>query len=227
MGVLSRFTDIMKANVNSILEKAEDKNADKLLRKSIQDAKEDFANAKAETAAVIAEEMACARKLAECDDQITKYERYALAAVKAGNDSDARKFLTYKAEATTKRETVSKDYESAKQNSEKMRQMTAKLAEDIREAEKKMDELEAKLSLAKAQEKRNQLVNKMGDGLDGFDSLLDKVQKRIDAADAAFNLNDIDKEKRDLEEKYACETIQTSTVDDELARLKKMMNGEE
>ena len=44
LGILSRFTDIMKANVNSVLEKAEDKNADKLLRKYIQDAKDDLAD---------------------------------------------------------------------------------------------------------------------------------------------------------------------------------------
>ncbi len=227
MGILSRFTDIMKANVNSVLEKAEDKNADKLLRKYIQDAKDDLANARSETAAVIAEEMSCARRLADCDEQIEKYERYAMAAVKAGNDSDARKFLTYKSEASTKREGIARDYESAKQNSEKMRQMTAKLAEDIRDAEQKMAELDAKLSLAKAQEKRSQLAGQMGDGLDGFDSLLDKVQKRIDAADAALSLQDADREKKDLEEKYACENFKSSSVDDELARLKRMMNGEE
>ncbi|MCX4265284.1 MAG: PspA/IM30 family protein, partial [Firmicutes bacterium] len=100
--VLTRFADIMSANINSVLSKAEAKNADKLLEKYIADARRDLEQLKSETAAVIAEEMAQGRKLADCEANISKYTQYAEAAVRAGNDDDARKFLTYKQQESAK-----------------------------------------------------------------------------------------------------------------------------
>jgi phage shock protein A len=93
MGILQRFSDIMGANVNSVLSKSESANADKLLAKYIEDAKKNLGQVKAETAATIAEETGIARKLTETQELSKKYESYALAAVQAQNDDDARKFL--------------------------------------------------------------------------------------------------------------------------------------
>ena len=96
MGILSRFGDIMRANINDLLTGAENKNAEKLLNQYLRDAREDYAQVKNETASVMAEEAAAKRRLDEIDDQIARYERYAQAAVQAGNDADALKFLEAK-----------------------------------------------------------------------------------------------------------------------------------
>jgi phage shock protein A len=227
MKILSRFTDIMSANINSALSKAEAKNADKLLEKYLQDAKNDLGQVKAETAAVIAEEMGLARKLTENEAARNKQENYALAAVKSGNDNDARKFLVYKEHLEKEGEDLTASYERAKENSEKMRQLTIKLMNDIQAAEAKMRELKQKLSVAKTQEKLNKLEGKLGQSsMGGFDNLFDAVQKRVDAADAAANLNkEFAKEAnemKDLAKKYDDMTSQTKadSIEDQLARLK-------
>ena len=137
MGILSRFSDIMSANINSLLSKAEGANADKLLEKYLRDAKDNIAQVKAETAAVIAEETGLARKLDDNETNCKKYESYAVAAVKSGNDADARKFLTYKSHLETERVELAAQYHRAKDNSEKMRQMLKKLSEDVVAAESK------------------------------------------------------------------------------------------
>jgi len=231
MGILSRFSDIMSANINSSLSKAEASNADKLLEKYLRDAKDNLAQVKAETAAVIAEETGLARKLADNEAECDKYTDYATAAVKKGNDSDARKFLTYKNRLEAEREDLRSQYAKAEENSDKMRQLMHKLSNDINAAEGKLNELKQKLSVAKQMEKTNKITRKMGNtSLSEADSLFDAVQKRVDAADAAMAL---DKEfargkceVEDLAKKYNTTTqeLKADQVEDQLAVLKASLN---
>lgn len=230
--MITRFADIMSANINSVLSKAEAKNADKLLEKYIADARRDLEQLKGETAAVIAEEMAQGRKLADCEADIAKYGQYAEAAVRAGNDDDARKFLTYKQQENAKLADLQASYAAAKENSEKMRLMSKKLTEEIDAASGKMAELKAKMSMAQSQEKMQQLNQRLGNAgssLNNMDSLFDAVQKRIDTIDAKAQLNqdlDPEAERRELERKYAGGGQGgANSVDDELAKLKAMMNN--
>lgn len=207
MGILSRFGDIMRANINDLLTGAENKNAEKLLNQYLRDAREDYAQVRNETASVMAEEAAAKRRLDGINDQMTRYERYAQAAVQAGNDADALKFLEAKGQLQPKKTDAEAAYAQAQANSERMRQMTQKLLTDIQEAESKIGELKAKLRIAESKEKMQQLTEKIGgNALGNFDSLAGSIQKRIDAADAKEAL-DVelagDRELDDLEKKYA------------------------
>lgn len=226
MGILSRFTDIMSANINSLLSKAEANNADKLLEKYLKDAKDNLAQVKAETAATIAEETGLARKLAENEANCKKYENYAMAAVKKGNDNDARKFLTHKSHLEEERANLTSQYNRAKDSSEKMRQLLKKLSDDINASEDRLKELKQKLTVAKQQEKMNKFNEKFDNPLNNADSLFDAVQKRVDAADAAAALNkelsNEAHEVEDLAKKYDLTTqeVKADQVEDQLAMLK-------
>lgn len=225
MGIMTRFKDIMTANVNALLDKAED--PEKMIDQYLRNLESDFAKVKAETASIMAEEKSAKRKLDECDEEIAKMSEYAKKAVAAGNDNDARQFLTKKSELTKKREVLAKDCELAQANAEKMRQMHDKLESDISEMKSKRDMLKAKVKVAETQRK----INEMGAGLESagnnaaaFERMEDKVNKMLDEADAIGELNksasgkDID----DLTSKY--DTAGTgSDVDDELAALKAEM----
>ena len=225
MGIMTRFKDIMTANMNALLDKAED--PEKMIDQYLRNLESDFAKVKAETASIIADEKNSKRKLEECDAEIAKMGEYAKKAVAAGNDADARQFLTKKNELTQKREVLAKDYELAQANSEKMRQMHDKLESDISAMKSKRDMLKAKVKVAETQKK----INEMGAGLESagnnvaaFDRMEEKVNRMLDEADAIGELNksasgnDID----DLTSKY--DTAGTnSNVDDELAALKAEM----
>ena len=225
MGIMTRFKDIMTANMNALLDKAED--PEKMIDQYLKNLESDFAKVKAETASIMAEETSSKRKLDECDEEITKMGDYAKKAVAAGNDNDARQFLTKKNELTQKREVLAKDYELAQANSEKMRQMHDKLESDISAMKSKRDMLKAKVKVAQTQKK----INEMGAGLESagnnaaaFARMEDKVNRMLDEADAVNELNksasgnDID----NLTSKY--DTVSAgSDVDDELAALKAEM----
>lgn len=228
MGILSRFGDIMRANINDLLTGAENKNAEKLLNQYLRDAREDYAQVRNETASVMAEETAAKRRLDELNDQMARYERYAQAAVQAGNDADALKFLEAKGQLQPKKKDAETAYAQAQVNSEHMRQMTKKLLADIQEAESKIGELKAKLRIAESKEKMQQLTEKIGgSALGNFDSLAGSIQKRIDAADAKEALDAEfagDRELDDLEKKYAG-TDGSPSAQKELEALKARMGA--
>ncbi len=225
MGIMTRFKDIMAANVNALLDKAED--PEKMIDQYLRNLESDFAKVKAETASIMAEEKSARRKLDECQEEIAKMGEYAKKAVAAGNDNDARRFLEKKSELTQKQEVLAKNYELAKANSEKMRQMHDKLESDIQAMKNKRDMLKAKVKVAETQKK----INEMGSGMESagnnaaaFERMEEKVNRMLDEADAIGELNSssADEDIDDLAAKY--DSTGTSTaVDDELAALKAEM----
>ena len=71
MGILTRFKDIMSANVNALLDKAED--PAKMIDQTLLNLRKDLAEVKKETAAVMADEKNAKRKVTECEKQIADY----------------------------------------------------------------------------------------------------------------------------------------------------------
>lgn len=223
MGVISRFKDIMSANMNALLDKAED--PEKMIDQYLRDLESDLGKVKAETASVMAEETRCKRELSECTEEIEKMQKYAEKAVMAGNDSDARQFLAKKAQLTEKQASLQKTYDLAAANAAKMKAMHDKLVNDIAELAARKAAIKAKMAVAKTQQK----MNKMGASIDGaaetlsrFDRMEAKVDKMLDEASAMAELNsgagdDIDA----LTSKY--DSASSASVDDELAALKAKM----
>lgn len=224
MGILTRFKDIMSANINALLDKAED--PEKMIDQYLRNLEKDLASVKAETASVIAEERAAKRKLDECNEEIGKMGEYAKRAVAAGNDDEARQFLSKKAELTERQAVLQKQYDICADSAGKMREMHDKLESDITTLKTKRDTLKAKAKVAETQKK----MSKMGSGLESagsnlaaFDRMEDKVNKMLDEADAMAELNAPKKNSLDeLAKKYES-TASSTAVDDELAALKAEM----
>lgn len=225
MGIMTRFKDIMAANFNALLDRAED--PEKMIDQYLRNLEQDFAKVKAETASIMAEEKSAKRKLDECDEEIARMTEYAKKAVTAGNDGEAKQFLTKKAELTEKRTVLEQNYTLACDNSAKMRQMHDKLAGDIATLKSKRDMLKAKVKVAETQKKINQMGSGLadaGNNMAAFDRMEDKVNKMLDEANAMSELN-TSSEGNSIEElakKYDAQSGNTA-VDDELAALKAEM----
>ena len=100
-GIIKRFSDIMSANVNALLDKAED--PEKMIDQYLRDLQEELRNVKSETATVMADETRCKRALDDCDADIAKMQKYAEKALIEGNEADAMKFLEKKKQLASKR----------------------------------------------------------------------------------------------------------------------------
>ena len=228
MGIIQRFKDIMSANVNALLDKAED--PAKMVDQCLRNLESDLGKVKAETAAVMAEEKRTRRELDECVEQIAKMQTYAERAVRAGNDDDARLFLTKKTALNEKRATLQMAYDAAAENAAQMRQMHDKLVKDISALNARKESIKAKVQVAQAQEKINQMNSKIGSSLNGvsdsmaaFDRMEAKANQMLDQANAMAELNEGQKNTsvEDLVAKY--DRSEMSDVDDELEALKAQM----
>ena len=220
MGVIQRFKDIMAANVNALLDKAED--PEKMIDQYCRDMQKELGNVKAETAAVMAQEARARRELDECIQEAAKMQSYAEKAVMAGNDDDARQFLMKKKSLTEKQTSLQQAYDLAASNAQKMKQMHDKLVSDISQLNARRDAIKAKVAVAKAQQKVNQMgssLNGANDAMSAFGRMEEKANRMLDEANAMAELNasgsdDID----DLAAKY--DAAPSSQVDDDLAALK-------
>ena len=225
MGILSRFKDIMAANINALLDKCED--PEKMIDQYMRNLESDLGKVKAETASVMAEETRCKRELDECNAEIAKYQSYAEKALVAGNEADARAFLEKKQALTAKQATLQQTYNMAADNAAKMRQMHDKLCKDIQALEARRDTIKAKVQAAKAQERINKMgssINGVGNSLDAFSKMEAKANKMLDQADAMAELNQSQMESNidNLAAKYDSAPTDAA-VDDELAALKASM----
>ena len=226
-GIMKRFGDIMSANLNALLDKAED--PEKMVDQYLRNLESDLGKVKAETAAVMAEETKSKRELDECIDSINKMQTYAEKALLSGNEADARTFLSKKGELNNKLISLQQTYDMAKENSTKMREMHDKLIKDISQLNTRRDELKAKMAVVNTQEK----LNKVGSSVNGaignmskFDEMEAKINKKLDTANAMAELNNSQKEENieDLIAKYDNETKNTSSeIDDELSELKSKL----
>ena len=224
-GILERFKTIMSSNINALLDKMED--PEKMIDQYLRDMEKDLGSVKAETVAVMAQESAAKRKVAECEDEIKKMETYAKKALQAGNEADARMFLEKKESIRIKLESLEKEKMIAVENSLKMREMHDKLTSDIQKLNAKRNEIKAKIKMAKSAEKINSMTSSTGISgkMDSFNSIEEKVDRMLDEANASIELNSPKKDEvDDLMKKYdSGESESSSAVDEELERLKKEM----
>lgn len=224
MGMLDRFTDIIKANVNDLLDRAEDPS--KMVDQYLRDLTESLAEVKQETAGVMAEEARTERQVKENEADISKYDSLARAALEAGNEDDARTFLAKKQQLVTKGEGLRAAAEAAHENATKMREMHDKLVGDIEQLKSRREAIKAKVAVAKTQDKVNKMSS-AGDRAAGAMSAFDRMEAKADEMlDRSNAMSELSSEPVDaaaeLEKKYA-DSASTAAVDAELSRLKEEM----
>ncbi|MEE0706627.1 MAG: PspA/IM30 family protein [Adlercreutzia sp.] len=227
MGILDRFASIVKANINELLDKAED--PEKMVDQYLREMTESLAEVREATAGVMAEEKRTKKLVDDNMAEMAKYEDLAKKALAAGNEGDARTFLAKKQELAGRTEGLTIAYEGAKANADKMRMMHDKLVKDIEELNARKATIKAKAAVAKTQSKVNEMTS-AGDRAEGARSAFDRMEAKADdmleRANAVAELSEKPKDPTaELEKKYE-EAGVTAAVDDDLARLKKEMGLE-
>ncbi|MDR3076163.1 MAG: PspA/IM30 family protein [Synergistaceae bacterium] len=220
MSILERFSTIMKANINALLDKCED--PAKMIDQYLIDLKGSLVEVKQETAGVMAVEKQCSRQYDENEEEIKKFRNLAKKAVDAGNDEDGKVFIKKYMELEEKRAVLENNKTVAARNASHVRSMHDKLVEDIQTLEGRKAQIKSTMAVAKTSEK----LNKLGDPLsrassvgDKFIDMQEKANRMLDEAQAKSELNaPVVSQADSLSKKYA--GAAATDIEAELNRLK-------
>ncbi|MCP4396787.1 MAG: PspA/IM30 family protein [bacterium] len=218
MGIFSRMSDIFKANLNEIIDKAED--PAKMMDQMVREMQENLREAKIQVAKAIADEKKLHYQVKQNEVQSKNWESKAMLALKKGDERLAK-------EALKQKQTYDGLSASVRGQWEEQNSMSSKLKDNLRALESKIDEARRKKEILIARQKRAEAQKKIHDVMTGlndksafanFDRMEQKVMEIEAQADAAVELemDTLDDQFRALEA--------GSGVDDELAALKAKMS---
>lgn len=200
MGILSRFRDVMKANVNSLLARTED--PEKTVNEYMRSLSSDLGQVKAETAAVLSEESRAKRALDECSAEVKKLQRYAEKSAESGDEGKARSFLEKKVKQTEKWNELQAAYERASAKAKMMKHMNEKLVADLGQLEARHTELKGRMAEAKAQQQANERNASAGKVNAAFQAMEEEANQALNEAEALAELR-AGKQEDDLDELIA------------------------
>ncbi len=209
MGVFTRFKDIVNANINSLLDKAED--PEKMLKLMIQEMEDTIIELKTSCSAKMAEEIKLAKKIKEAEAYIERWQQRAKLAVEHGKEDLAR-------EALVEKRCASEAYESMRENLDIVRQSVAEGKEEIKTLEDKL--LQAKLKLKNLQEKNTLSRNANIDNHFDLKSRFEAMEEKINRMDA---WNDLNRKSETADEKFK-KMEKDAEIEKELAALKGERN---
>ncbi len=194
MALLDRVTTLIKANLNDLVDKAED--PEKLLKQLLLDMQNQFMQVKTQVAIAIADQHLLEKKQRESIEAQKDWLRKAELAVSKNEESLARvaieRSLTY--------EEAAKNF--AQQIEDQAHQVQL-LRDALHRLEQKMTETKAKTEILIAQHRRARLAARAGTasikGLD-HDAAFDRLQTKVSEADALgqaqMTLNEPNAEQR-------------------------------
>lgn len=214
MGILDRVSNILRANINDILDRAED--PEKMLDQILRDMENAIRDARSQVAEMIAQEKMIRRDMERSEELAQAWERKAELAVKKGKDDLAVEALRRKKDYQEHAEVYRRQWEAQKAAVEKLKKELEELERKYENAKRNREVLIARRRRAIAQE---QLI-RTGERLEKIDyaAELERMERRIleeeARAEAAAELAEAP-----VEEQFA-ELEEDEELQQELAALK-------
>lgn len=221
MGVFSRLSDILKSNINDLLDKAED--PEKMVKQIIIDMQKELTTATQNLGKAKASERLAQKKMDDAVKVAAGWEAKAKAALSQGNQDLAKQALAKKVRADEEVATYTEMYESISTQTDAIEDQVEVLKAKLDEAKSRQAMLIARSQMA---DTKKALAKSQG-GFDGasalekFDRMEEKIQRKEAEADAFAEIGGGD---ADLLESFD-QIEKDAKVDAELARLMAEMNG--
>ena len=220
MGMFSRFTDIINANLNNMLDKAED--PEKMVKLIIQEMEETLVEVRSTAAKNIAEKKTLMRQIASLETSIKNWQEKAELAISKGRDDLAKSALSEKQKSMTQVTELQHGLAQLDVFLCAVQEDGQRLQEKLKEAKRKQESFSLRKESAEVRLKVREraVVYNIDEAISKFERYqqkIDRVEAEIESYDLTAN-KDLDSQFRDLEA--------DETVEKELAELKKqVVNG--
>jgi len=215
-GIFSRISDIFKANINDLLDKAED--PEKMIKQMVIEMQEAVNKATTAVGSAIANEKHLEKQYNDKKKQADEWQERAMKAVTAGRDDMARMALEKKNSFVKAVSDLEMPLAEAKKTAATLRDQLDQLKKKLDEARVRESTLIARHQAAQAKKTISKNLAGLGDGaFANFDKYEQKVLKAESEAEAYAELAGDSSTK--LEDEFA-KLESGSAVDEELALLK-------
>jgi phage shock protein A len=184
MGIFTRFRDIVNANINAMLDRAED--PEKLIRLMIREMEDTLVELKASCSSVIAEQKKLQRRLDEVNSRKTLWESRAALAVEKGREDLAREALMEKRRFTETAQVLDGNLAQQSTLVEQYRDDIAQLEDKLRKAREKQRLLVQRHIRAQQSKQAQQDIRRM----DNYEAIakFEDLENRIDRMEAEAEL---------------------------------------
>jgi len=160
MTIIERMSTLVRANINDLLDRAED--PEKVIKQLLMDMHTQLLEAKTQVAAAIADQKQLYDRFEENQAQATEWQQKAELAVEKGEDDLAR-------EALTRRNSYQQTADGFKQQYDAQAKQVAELKDALGQLEAKITEAEAKKDLLLARSRRASAETQIRTTLSGLD----------------------------------------------------------
>ncbi|HEY9804013.1 MAG TPA: PspA/IM30 family protein [Leptolyngbyaceae cyanobacterium] len=214
MGLFDRIKRVVSANLNDLVNKAED--PEKMLEQAILEMQEDLVQLRQGVAQAIAAQKRTEKQYTDAQNEINKWQRNAQLALQKGDENLARQALERKKTFNETSTALKASLDQQSTQVEAIKRNLIQLESKISEAKTKKEMLKARITTAKAQEQLEGMVRGMNtnSAMAAFERMEEKVLMQEARAQSAAELAGAD-----LETQFA-RLESSSDVDDELAALK-------
>jgi phage shock protein A len=223
MGIFTRMNRVIKSNLNSLVDAAED--PEKLISQTVLEMEGELKTAKRELVQQLGTAKRLVKQAQEHEDEARRWEEKAVLALRSGDDDLAREALRRKQRALSKADDV-------KQQAYQAENASIEMKEALENVEKKVEDLKARKGTLAAQVRRARETPGTGAsggryGSETFDEL-ERMTGRIDELEAEIEASNVidDPKRAEVEAKFRRLERDTrgSAVDDELAALKAKLD---
>ena len=220
MGVFTRFKDIVGANINTLLEKAE--NPEKMIKLMMQEMEDTLIELKSACAEKLAAKAKAQRQLEETQQRIDRWQQRAELAVEKGRDELAKEALIEKRRCESDKDVLEGDLQQYDGLIAECRQNIVQLEEKLQTVKQKHKLLVQRGVHATEQKKAKDTIRSASD-VRAYQRFSD-LENRIERMEAEAEMADYGGNST-LEDEFS-RMEASGAVDEELEQLKQSMKSQ-